>query len=174
MGGTATLPLNKSPGSFTQMKNPSTSQPCFTHLASVIRIGLRFLIAGVFIYAACEKIWDPEAFAVSVSNYRLLPEVLIYPVALILPPLELICGLMLIIGRWPAATTWLALLGGVFIVAQTQALIRGLDIQCGCFGSDAYSPLTIGKLMTNLLLFAVLIYLLRWEFKPFNKRATHE
>lgn len=156
------------------MQDPSNLQLYLTYLPSLIRIGLRLLIAGIFIFAACEKLWNPEAFAISVSNYRLLPDALIYPIALILPPLELICGLMLLTGRWPAATTWLVLLGCVFVVAQTQALARGLDIQCGCFGSDAYSPLTIGKLVINLLLFVILIYLLRWDCKRLRKVAANE
>jgi uncharacterized membrane protein YphA (DoxX/SURF4 family) len=125
---------------------------------ALVRAGLRILIGAVFIYAAWEKILDPTAFSEAVSNYRLIPESLLHAVALVLPPLELICGALFIFGRWPAVTAWLVLLGIAFILAQAQALARGLDIECGCFGAEANSPLTVSKLLSNVLLLAVLLF----------------
>lgn len=95
---------------------------------------LRILLAVIFIYAAIGKIIGPTAFAADIDNYRLLPYILVTLVALILPWLEVICGLLLIIGRWLSGASLLVMgMNAVFIIAIASAILRGLDISCGCF-----------------------------------------
>lgn len=97
-------------------------------------LGLRLVLGGVFIYASVYKIAEPEDFARSIYNYRMLPEETINLMAIIMPWLELICGTFIIIGslvRGSAMLIGLMLL--VFIIAISAALARGLDISCGCF-----------------------------------------
>jgi uncharacterized membrane protein YphA (DoxX/SURF4 family) len=57
---------------------------------------------------------------------------------MILPWLEFYCGLFLIIGIFrQASAAILSTLLLLFIFILFSALIRGLDIECGCFGSGA-------------------------------------
>jgi putative oxidoreductase len=52
-----------------------------------------------------------------------------------LPGIELLAGAMLVTNRWPrSAALLLSILLAVFIGALSQALLRGINLTCGCFG----------------------------------------
>ncbi len=71
-----------------------------------------------------------------------MPEVLVRPFAYGLPALELVLGVLLLIGlgtRLAAALT--AALMAMFLFGIVMAWARGLSIDCGCFGS-AGQPVT--------------------------------
>jgi uncharacterized membrane protein YphA (DoxX/SURF4 family) len=96
----------------------------------------RVILGGTFIFASYSKILDPEGFARIVSNYRILPEIFINPFALVLPWIELFCGILLIGGyliKGSVSTINLMML--VFTVAISVNMIRGVDITCGCFST---------------------------------------
>lgn len=95
---------------------------------------LRLLLGGVFLYAGFTKITNPTAFAGSIASYKILPYFGNYLVAALLPWLEALCGLLLIVGyRTRAAASLTILLNIVFLAALTSTIVRGLDIDCGCF-----------------------------------------
>lgn len=97
-------------------------------------LGLRLVLGGVFIYASVYKIAEPADFAKSIYNYRMMPEATVNLMAIVLPWMELVCGVLIIVGplmRGSALLIGLMLL--VFVVAIGTALLRGLDISCGCF-----------------------------------------
>ena len=58
---------------------------------------LQFLLGAVFVYAGAVKLRDPLAFADSIATFKILPAFLVNPLALILPPLEVLTGVMLIL-----------------------------------------------------------------------------
>ena len=96
----------------------------------------RVILGGLFLYAGYLKLCAPLAFADSIASFRLLPGGLINLFALGLPPLELMIGGMLLIGwRVRLASFVVMLLTVIFALALGQALLRGLIIDCGCFGS---------------------------------------
>jgi putative oxidoreductase len=108
-----------------------------------LTLALRIVLGGVFLYAGGLKITDPAAFAGSVAAYKLIPTFGNYLVAATLPWVEVLCGLLLITGyRVRAGATLILLMNLVFVVALTSAIIRGLDIDCGCFrqGGPKTSP----------------------------------
>jgi putative oxidoreductase len=94
----------------------------------------RIAIGALFIYAASSK-FDAIKFAQEVNNYRLLPAVFVNLVAVALPFVELLAGIMLVVGfRIRAASfTIVGLLCG-FIFAMSYVWAKGIDIECGCFG----------------------------------------
>jgi hypothetical protein len=96
----------------------------------------RLLVGGVFLYAAATKLPDMAGFAVDVANFRLLPPGLVPFAAAAVVGLELLVGALLLAGVWvgPAATLATALLA-LFIGGLAQALLRGIDLDCGCFGA---------------------------------------
>ncbi len=94
----------------------------------------RLLIGGMLIYASFYKIIEPASFAKSIWYYHLVPGYLINLMALILPWLELFCGVGLILGiLYDGSRLWSALMMVVFIIALASTIYRGIDIDCGCF-----------------------------------------
>lgn len=103
------------------------------------RIVLIFrLVLGVtLVYASLDKIANPDQFARIVYNYRILPEFLINVFAVTLPYVELVTGLFLIFGLFIESASLLAsFLFVVFIIAISINLLRGIDLNCGCFSTD--------------------------------------
>jgi putative oxidoreductase len=97
-------------------------------------IVVRIVLGLVFVYAGVLKILDPVAFAGSVAAYKILPYGLNYLVAAVLPWVETICGLLLVAGyRVKAAACIILVMNLVFMVALASTILRGLDIDCGCF-----------------------------------------
>lgn len=105
---------------------------------SVLEGLFRLALGGVFIYAAIGKLQDPGLFATQVAAYRMLPSMVSGWVAIWLPAVELVAGVSLIATKWSREAS-LLLLGmlGVFFVGLVQAMARGLQISCGCFGEGA-------------------------------------
>ena len=95
---------------------------------------LRWLIGLVLIWAAAGKLAHPLVFFASLLAYRIpLPEPALRTVAIVLPWTELACGVLLVARRRsPGAAALATVLFVVFALATGQALLRGLDISCGC------------------------------------------
>lgn len=110
-----------------------------------VALPVRLYLAWVFIYACLHKIAHPGVFALDVATYDILPLALINPVALTLPYVELLAGVLLVVG-WRSRGAALAVLGMmvVFIAALGVALAKGLDMSCGCFASQAVDHDPIG------------------------------
>jgi uncharacterized membrane protein YphA (DoxX/SURF4 family) len=94
----------------------------------------RLVFGGIFIYAALDKITHPDQFARILFNYHLLPGPIINIVALVLPMSEFLAGIMLISGTlYPGARNYLIILLLAFMIAIGINVIRGVDLECGCF-----------------------------------------
>ena len=123
----------------------------------------RIVLGGVFIYASLDKIRHPELFAEAVYNYQLSPGVAVNLVAIWLPWLEFLCGVLLVLGLWVGGS--ILILSGlllVFLSAIGINLARGLDIHCGCFttqGSHSMSILTLFRDLSFLFLALYLFWL---------------
>ena len=108
----------------------------------------RVALAAIFIYAAWTKLKAPWfIFAANIDSYRLLPSSAVIFVAHTLPWFELFLGVLLLIGfrvKWVAIVCGL-LLGG-FWLGMLRAYLKGMDIDCGCFGpGEAIGPLTLAR-----------------------------
>lgn len=112
---------------------------------------LRLLLALVFIFAAIEKIAVPRNFAVSIANYKLLPVEFINIPAIVIPWIEFTSGLLLLFGisvkENSAIITFLLI---VFTIAIIISLFRGLNIDCGCFGTTYGSRIGLLKVNENI------------------------
>ena len=100
-------------------------------LERLCRVGL----GGMFVYSAWGKVMDPGLFASVVMKYELLPEATIGLFSLTLPMLEMLVGIAFIFTKWTREVALLATgMLVMFLGALTIAAIRGLEIDCGCFG----------------------------------------
>ena len=95
----------------------------------------RWLLALVFLYAGLTKLIDPQAFAVIIAAYGIIPEALVMPTAIFLPALEALAAVGLILDvRGSLATIAILLL--VFILVLGYGIWMGLDVDCGCYGPE--------------------------------------
>ena len=99
-------------------------------------LAFRLVLGGLFVYAGAVKVLEPLDFAQNIRNYQLVGQSLSFVAAIVLPWLEILAGLALILAVWTrgAALVVTGLL--VFFIALTAVtMVRGLDVDCGCFGS---------------------------------------
>jgi len=127
----------------------------------------RLTLGGLFLYAGLSKAGDVTAFARDVANYRILPYSWNYLVAAILPYVEFLAGLLLVAGRRvrPAALVAGAL-SAVFILALGSVVLRGLDIDCGCFGGGHATVQEALWRDAGILLLALSTFRLRGRLAP--------
>lgn len=115
-----------------QLKTPSRTFKTLQYLTLVSRL----VLGVIFALAGLAKLGLPFHMAESIRAYEMgLPPFLVDFMANVLPPIELGVGIWLLLGlftRFSATIT--AALMVVFTIAITQAWMRGLDINCGCFG----------------------------------------
>lgn len=103
---------------------------------SVILLLCRVVAGGALLLAGVLKVGgNPAAFALSIEAFRLVPGFLVPPLAFYLPWFEIIVGAALVIGLWgrEAAVLTLALYAA-FTLGLLSVVLRGMDIDCGCFG----------------------------------------
>jgi uncharacterized membrane protein YphA (DoxX/SURF4 family) len=113
----------------------------------------RYSLAAVFLYAGVMKAWDPQEFGLEIARYRMVPHDLINVMAITLPWIEIVAGVLLVVGLWARAAAFACFgMNVMFIAAILSALHRGLDISCGCFGGGAAADrLTQATLWRDLL-----------------------
>jgi uncharacterized membrane protein YphA (DoxX/SURF4 family) len=123
----------------------------------------RLAFGGLFLYAGILKAVDVTAFAGTVAAYRILPYTGNYLLAAILPYIEIVSGILLVANRRvrPAAL----LLGGLtvcFMLALGTVLLRGIEVDCGCFGAAGQTSPTEALVRdAGLLVLAAAVYFLR-------------
>ena len=101
---------------------------------SVIALLCRVILGIVLIYASIDKIVHPAEFAKAIGNYNVLPFGLENLLGIVLPVLELMVGICLVLGIMIDGSAIIAAgMMVVFIIAISQALFRGIDIDSGCF-----------------------------------------
>jgi putative oxidoreductase len=127
---------------------------------------VRLILGGVFLYAGVVKIADPATFAGSIDAYRILPYFGNYLAAAIIPWLEALCGLLLITGRLTrASAALLILLTAVFMALLASTLVRGLDIDCGCFRQGGAKTSAWTAMGRDVVLFAMALAVFRGRGK---------
>jgi len=123
----------------TESSRPASDAGSARHrrarLLDVIGTLTRLGLAAVWIVSGVIKLLDPGQTYLAVKAYDVLPTAMIGVVADALPLVELCLGVLLLVGigvRLNAALSAALLL--VFVAAVSQAWMRGLAVDCGCFG----------------------------------------
>jgi uncharacterized membrane protein YphA (DoxX/SURF4 family) len=124
-------------------------------VSAFIRV-CRIALGLVLLAAALAKIGQPAAFATQIHHYHAIPVAPEHLLAVILPWVELLAGLALVTGMRARAGAWLGLaMMVVFTLAVAQAMARGLNFECGCFGTGDATRVGLKKLLENLALTVV-------------------
>lgn len=119
----------------------------------------RFTLAGLFIYAGAVKFMHPNLFLSDIESYRMMPYQVAWLVAFYLPPLEILCGIGLVIPSIRKASAILLLLLMIsFVMAISIAWARGLNISCGCFGEAASETNYFWLIGRDLIIIGALLF----------------
>jgi uncharacterized membrane protein YphA (DoxX/SURF4 family) len=99
------------------------------------------MLGAIFIYASLDKIAYPEEFVGIVQGYGILPRFSVRIVAYLLPWVELIFGILLIVGLFVnISAAMLSSLLVVFMLAMGIRSLSGPIEDCGCFSSFSLLP----------------------------------
>jgi uncharacterized membrane protein YphA (DoxX/SURF4 family) len=111
-----------------------------------IGLGARLILGVVDIVAGALKVTSPASSAMAVRAFQILPYDFAGYVGYALPVVEIVVGLLLVVGLFTRSA---AVVGGLlmlaFLVGIISAWTRGLSIDCGCFGGGG----TIGAAQTQ-------------------------
>lgn len=123
----------------------------------------RLVLAAVFLYAGFVKMRDVVAFAGHVAAYQLLPYAANYLVAVMLPYVEFLAGMLLLLNaRVRPALVAIGAMTLVFMAALTSVLVRGLEIDCGCFDPSGGEDVTAAMALWRDVGLMVLVALCWW------------
>lgn len=130
---------------------------------TVVRIFLGVILG----WAGIVKIRNPEAFIEIVKVYNLLPEELVVLWGIFLPWIELVTGLFLFFGLWHKSSVLSS--SGVFLIfaaAVSINILRGADINCGCFGFNDTNLYVV--LLQDLVFLLCSCYLFFLKSTPYS------
>ena len=122
---------------------------------------VRMALGCLFIYGSLPKIRQPYDFLANVYEYELVGPKLGMLVTMTLPWLELLVGICLVGGVFVSGALLVCIaMAAMFTFVISSALYRGLQIGCGCFGSqgDIISYFTLVRACA-ILLVSILAYL---------------
>lgn len=126
--------------------------------AKVVVVAARWALAAILAFAAIPKLGDAAGFARDIDNYHLLPVEWAAYAAVAMPPLELVVALALFVGLHARGAALVS--AGMMIVfagAMAQAIARGIDLDCGCFGSALAMEVSGWSILRNAVLAALSI-----------------
>jgi len=116
-------------------------------------LALRLASGAVWLVAGVTKLPDLSGFPALVERYQLLPHILAQPFGYLLPFLEIGLGLYLAAGLFVRGSALVGtVLFAVFLTAQVQAWLRGLPLDCGCFGTISRSTVGPATIARDILL----------------------
>ncbi len=113
-------------------------------LLNTLLLVARLVAGGALLVAGAIKLsGGPLAFALSIRSFDLVPDALALASAYFLPWFEIGLGAALIAGIWNREAALLAAgVYTVFTVALASVILRGMDVDCGCFG-DLFGGSTV-------------------------------
>ena len=120
-------------------------------------------LATMFILAGVIKLAKPQALVVTIKAVGLIPGWSVGLVAVALPCLEVLAGLMLLVNpRWGLGLA--SGLLGLFMGILFYALALGLDIDCGCYGPSDPETEAFGSIHWALWRDAFMLLVVIWLY----------
>ena len=135
----------------------------------------RLVLAGVLLVAGSAKFFE-GGFAAqrAINAYKVFPPAWAPFLGYALPGLEIVLGLLLLVGMFVRVSSLVtALLMAGFIAGIISVWVRGYSIDCGCFGgggevSEAGKNLRYSKeILRDLLFVGLAVRLAIWPHTPF-------
>lgn len=122
---------------YQQQQKTEGSKP----VANIKPLLLRLILGCIFVYSALWKIQNPHEFLQIVLHYQMVPKIVADYVAVVVPWVEFICGILLMLDVFVSQAVYLLVISlCVFTGAQLTVLYKGLSVDCGCFPVLGYAP----------------------------------
>jgi len=123
----------------------------FIKIRDWIEILSRYVLGIIFVYFGFDKIMNIDGFIENITNYQLLPTDFIEVFGIILPWFELLLGGFLILKFFPRIMAVIAsILLFAFMIAIISLIIRGININCGCYAQ---------RILNNIKEYTIFYYL---------------
>lgn len=117
---------------------------------------VRALIGALFVLAGALKVGHFGDLAAAIAGFRILPQAVIAPLAVLLPFFEIGLGVYLILGLFTrTAATVAAFQLALYSIAIASAVIRHIPANCGCFGPQDQAAADWPHVLIDLALAAV-------------------
>jgi uncharacterized membrane protein YphA (DoxX/SURF4 family) len=128
-----------------------------------VTLAVRILVGALFLAAGALKVGHFNDLAAAIAGFRILPEGVIAPLAVLLPFFEIGLGLYLILGLFTRTAAIVAALQfALYAAAIASAVIRHIPANCGCFGPQDQAPADWPHVAVDLALAAICV-LLAWR-----------
>jgi len=145
----------------------------------ILLLIFRLVVGFIFLSFGASKIGIADQFAADIAKYAIMPEFSLNIVAMVLPWLEIVVGILLILGvRLRASAIFSILLLLTFISFVGFAMMMGFDINCGCSSTNP-QKVGIPKLLENsgLMILSAVIFLFpnqKFTLEEFVGNSTNE
>ena len=127
---------------------------------------IRLILAFLFILSALQKFKSLESFALNVDAYQIFSATLVNLITMIIPWFELFIGFGLLFKFKLRANLLLYLTLMIsFTILVVIAMIKGLDIECGCFGESS-TKVGLQKVAENMIIVLGNLILIRFCKTP--------
>ena len=124
-----------------------------------VAVAARLVVGGLFVFSGMSKAVLPHAEVMAmVEQYKVVPDLLISPIAAGLPWVELASGTALFIGFLTTSAAWLVMAQLIaFSCLMILVLVAGIPIEdCGCFGNLGIQETPLQVLIRDLVLLVIL------------------
>ena len=136
---------------------------------------IRTIVSGLFIVAGLLKLRDAELTLISVYQYQLTSWESAGVLAATLPWIEIAGGVGIWLPKLRLGGATLCLgLTVLFIAALGSAVVRGLDVSCGCFGTSDMHVTAMKRLGEDMVLLVLCGGLWRSEIHRIRAQLQFE
>ncbi|WP_297851559.1 MauE/DoxX family redox-associated membrane protein [uncultured Corynebacterium sp.] len=155
------------------MQQDAPVAPTRDRVLDVLSALARFGLAFMWIYAGVTKLGNRLLTTQSIEAYEIFTPYWSHLLAGLIGPLEIAGGLLLLLGIKLRPTGWVSVVVLLlFIIGLASAYSRGLQIDCGCFGSnpDSSPADLLWAIARDVGLTAVTLFMI---YRPFKKFALY-
>ncbi|NWF98951.1 MAG: hypothetical protein HXY52_08485 [Nitrospirae bacterium] len=130
----------------------------------LIYIITKLSIGFIFAYAGFVKLIEPKAFAKVISQYDIVPDILLPYFAIGLPAIELIAGLGLIFNlRGSLFVVFFLLM--LFLSVLGYGIFNNMNVDCGCFSQEEINGMNSLKVAfyRDIIMMAAVIFIFSYK-----------
>jgi hypothetical protein len=132
------------------------------NLEYYVLLSLRYFVGLIFLLSSISKLSNIPEFQQSITNFKILPRRMSYPLALAFLFGEIIAFILLMFGQniffiWGVIQAFILLT--LFSLALSSVLFRGIATTCNCFG-ETKENVSLFHLLRNIGLLFILIMMI--------------